>query len=97
MKESIDRFPRGGIPFLGGTNILRSDLGTLGHHVQDKMCQEVSLVKRVQKDLENSIAEFTEYLNSCLFTSKKITFLKANSMPHTQNVLTETNPTAYFG
>ena len=66
MKESIDRFPRGGIPFLGGTNILRSDLGTLGHHVQDKMCQDVSLVKRVQNNLENSIAEFTEYLSSCV-------------------------------
>ena len=47
-----------------GTNILRSELGPLGHHVQDKMCQEVCLVKQVQKDLENSIAVFTEYLNS---------------------------------
>ena len=97
MKGSIDPFPRGRIPFLGGTNILRSELGPLGHHVKHKMCQDVSLAKRVQKDLENSIAEFTEDLNSCLFTSKKITFLKANSMPHTPNVLTETNPTAYFG
>ena len=61
---SIDPFPRGGIPFLVGTNILRSELGPLGHHVQDKMCQEVCLVKQVQKDLENSIAVFTEYLNS---------------------------------
>ena len=97
MKGSIDLFPRGRFPFLGGTNILRSELGPVGHHVKHKMCQDVSLVKRVQKDLENSTAEFTEYLNSCFFTSKKITFLKANSMPHTQNVLTETNPTAYFG
>ena len=97
MKGSIDPFPRERIPFLGTTNILRSELGPLGHHVKHKMRQNVSLVKRVQKDLENSIAEFTEYLNSCLFTSKKITFLKANSMPHTQNVLTETNITAYFG
>ena len=96
MKGSIDPFPRGRILFLGGTNILRSELGLLGRHVKHRMCQDVSLVKRVQKDLENSIAEFTEYLNSCLFTSKKITFLKANSMPHTQHVLTETNPTAYF-
>ena len=63
---SIDPFPRGGIPFLVGTNILRSELGPLGHHVQHKMCQEVSLVKRIQKDLENSIAEFIEYLNSCV-------------------------------
>ena len=60
------------------------------------MCQDVSLTKRVEKDLD-SIAEFTEDLNSCLFISKKIMFLKANSMPHTQNVLTETNPTEYFG
>ena len=97
MKGSIDPFPRGGIPFLGGTNILRSELRPLGHHVQHKMCQDVSLVKRVLKDLENSIAEFIEYLNSCLFTSKKFTFLKANSMPHTPNVLTEINPTVYFG
>ena len=96
MKGSIDPFPRGRILFLGGTNILRSELGLLGRHVKHRMCQDVSLVKRVQKDLENSIAEFTEYLNSCLFTSKKIMFLKANSMPHTQHVLTETNPTAYF-
>ena len=66
MKGSIDRFPRGGIPFLGGSNILRSGLGPLGYHVQHKMCQKVSLVKRVQKGLENSIAEFTEYLNSCV-------------------------------
>ena len=88
MKGSIDPFPRGGIHFLGGTNILRSELGPLGHHVQHKMCQDVSL--------ENSIAEFTEYLKLCLFTSKKIAFSKANSMPHTPNVLTETNPTAYF-
>ena len=97
MKGSIDPFPKGRIPFLGGSNILRNELGPLGHHVKNKIYQDVSLVKRVQKDLENSIAEFTEYLNSCLFTSKKITFLKANSMPHTQNILTETNPTANFG
>ena len=66
MKGSIDPFPRGIILFLGGTNILRSELGPLGRHVKHRMCQDVSLVKRVQKDLENSIAEFTEYLNSCV-------------------------------
>ena len=67
MKGSIDPFPKGRIPFLGGTNnILRNELGPLGHHVKHKICQDVSLVKRVQKDLENSIAEFTEYLNSCV-------------------------------
>ena len=66
MKGSIDLFPRGRFPFLGGTNILRSELGPVGHHVKHKMCQDVSLVKRVQKDLENSIAEFTEYLSSCV-------------------------------
>ena len=66
MKGSIDPFSRGGIPFLGGANILRSELGALWHHVQHKMCQEVSRVKQVQKDLENSIAEFTEYFNSCV-------------------------------
>ena len=66
MKGSIDPFPRERIPFLGTTNILRSELGPLGHHVKHKMRQNVSLVKRVQKDLENSIAEFTEYLNSCV-------------------------------
>ena len=52
--------------FLGRTNILRSELGPLGHHVQHKMCQDVSLVKQAQKALENSIAKFTEYLNSCV-------------------------------
>ena len=36
MKGSIDPFPRGDIPFLEGTNILRSELGPLGHHVQNK-------------------------------------------------------------
>ena len=72
MKGSIDPFPRGRILFLGGTNILRSELGLLGRHVKHRMCQDVSLVKRVQKDLENSIAEFTEYLNSfvCLHQRK---------------------------
>ena len=64
MKGSIDSFPRAGIPFLGRTNILRSKLGPLGYHVQHKMGQDVSLVERFQK--ENSIAEFTEYLNSWL-------------------------------
>ena len=64
MKGSIDSFPRAGIPFLGRTNIFRSKLGPLGHHVQHKMGQDVSLVERFQK--ENSIAEFTEYLNSWL-------------------------------
>ena len=97
MKGSIDPYPRGRFPFLGGTNILRSELGPLEHHVKHKICQDISLVTRVQKDLESSIAEFTENWNSCLFISKKITFLKANNMPHTQNVSTETNPTAYFG
>ena len=97
MKGSIDPFPRGMILFLGLINILKSERGPLGRHVKYRVCQDVILVKRVQKDLENSIAEFTEYLNSCLFTSKKIMFPKANSMPHTQNVLTETNPFAYFG
>ena len=38
MKGSIDPFSRGGIPFLGGGNILRSELGALWHHVQHKMC-----------------------------------------------------------
>ena len=73
MKGSIDPFSRGGIPFLGGGggNILRSELGALGHHVQHKMCQEVSRVKRVQKGLENSIAEFTEYFNSCVFLHQR--------------------------
>ena len=66
MNGSIDPFPKEGIPFLGENNILRSELGPLGHHVQHKMCQDVSLVKRVQKVLENSTAEFTEYLNSCV-------------------------------
>ena len=64
MKRSVDSFPRVGIPFLGGTNILRSKLRPLRHHVQHKMGQDVSLVKRFQK--ENSIAKFTEYLNSWL-------------------------------
>ena len=64
VKESIDSFPGVGILFLGGTNFLRSKLGPLGHHVPQKMGQDVSLVKRFQK--ENSIAEFTEYLNSRL-------------------------------
>ena len=66
MKGYIDPFPRGGILFLAGTNILRSELGPLGHHVRHKMCQDITLVKRVQKALENTIAEFTEYLNSCV-------------------------------
>ena len=72
MNESIDPFSRERIPFLGGTNILRSELEPLGHHVQHKMCQDVSLVKPVQKALENSTAEFTEYLNSfvCLHQRK---------------------------
>ena len=72
MKGSIDPFPRGGIPFLGGTNIRRSELEPLGHHMQQEMCQEGTLVKQVQKDLENNIAEFTEYLNSfaCLHQRK---------------------------
>ena len=65
MKGSIDPFSR------GGGNILRSELGALGHHVQHKMCQEVSRVKRVQKGLENSIAEFTEYFNSCVFLHQR--------------------------
>ena len=66
MKGSIDPFPKGRDPFPRGYNILRSELGPLGHHVQHKMCQDVSLVKQVQKALENSIAKFTEYLNSCV-------------------------------
>ena len=32
----------------------------------------------------------------CLFTSKKVTFWKANVMPNTPNVLTEANPVTYF-
>ena len=30
------------------------------------LSKKLSLIKRVQKDLENSIFEFTEYLNSCV-------------------------------
>ena len=63
MKGSMDPFPWGRISFLGGINILRSELGPLGHHVQHKMCQKVSLVKRIRKNLEKSVAEFTQYLN----------------------------------
>ena len=71
MKGSIDPFPRGGIPFLGGTNIPRSELDPYCIMCNIK-CQDVTLVKQVQKDLENSIAEFTEYLNSfvCLHQRK---------------------------
>ena len=64
MKGSIDSFPRVRISFLGETTILRSNLGPLGHHVQHKMDQDVSLEKQFQK--ENSIAKFTEYLNRWL-------------------------------
>ena len=60
MEVSTDTFPRREPKIKEGAGNLLTPCAT------SNLSKKVSLIKWVHKDLENSIVEFTEYLNSCV-------------------------------